>query len=143
MSTNDVALKLVALKAAEGRVKELRAEVEAELLQEMRRGTVHAALGDVEVGSVTITAPTAALRVVDDAAFLAWVRKHAPHAIEERVRDLDKRAILAAAKTTGELPDGVDLVDGGAPQVRVKVTAEQVEALQAAHGLPALLAAGE
>lgn len=140
MSTNDVALKLVALKAAEGRVKELRQQVEAELVTEVRRGTVHAALGDVEVGSVTITHPAPALRVTNDAAFLTWCRHNAPHAIEERVRDVDKRAILTAAKGTGEVPDGVDLVEGGAPQVRVRVTPEQVEALQAAHGLPALLA---
>ena len=139
MSANDIALKLVALKAAEGRVRDLRAEVEADLLSEVRRGTVHAALGDVEVGTVTITHPAPAFRVTDDAAFLSWCRENAPHAIEERVRDIDKRAILAAAKGSGEVPDGVDLVEGGAPQVRVRVTPEQVETLQAVHGLPALL----
>ena len=139
MSTNDIALKLVALKAAEGRVKELRQKVEADLIAEVRRGTVHAALDDVEVGTVTITHPAPALRVVDDTSFLTWCRRNAPHAVEERVRDTDKRAILAAAKTDGDIPDGVDLVDGGAPQVRVRVTPEQVEALQSGHGLPALL----
>ena len=71
----------------------------------------------VDLGMVYMTKPTTSVRVVDQAAFLAWVSEHAPGAIVTRtvteVSPAWVKSILAKGCTDdGEVPDGLGEVTG-------------------------------
>lgn len=51
----------------------------------------------------------ATARVVDDAAFLAWVKANRPDEIEEKVRESYRKAVLDGITKTGEEVPGVEL----------------------------------
>lgn len=48
-------------------------------------------------------------KVVDEQAFLAWVRKNAPQELVETVRDSYRKSVLKRVKSGEEVPDGVEL----------------------------------
>lgn len=86
-----------------------------------------------EAGRKSLSLPTGEVRtrevrggfrVVDEAAVLEWARDYAPQAI--RVREsLDKAALNAAIKATGEVPPGVEPEPD---RVSVTVSTEPVDA---------------
>ena len=132
MSVTELATRLTAIKTAARVLADAERDTKAALLDAVGPGrTVHAWVDGADCGTVSVTKPAPpGLTVTDDAAFLAWCRVNAPHAIVETVRDIDRRAILTHATETGDLPDGVDLASSQSrPTVSVRMSGEQREAL--------------
>lgn len=149
MSARQRALELACLKAVKDRLTALDTETKAALMDgDLDPGDRKSAVlpDGTDVGTVSVAKGRAAkLKVVDERAFLAWVKKNRPTAIVEAVRSSDQDDLLAKAEESGELPDGVDLGDPGAPYVSVRQSKEQAEALVAAWragtvALPGLVA---
>lgn len=151
-------LKAVVTKSLKGFDDRLRRALLAdegddpdEAMTEGERKDVHVRDADgnrVKVGTIRVDqAPTNA-RVTDEAAFLAWVKVHAPTEVVETVRpsyaarvlDLVKRHGQMPHPATGELVDvpGVSL-EVGEPRVVVTPAKGAAQALAEAHqrgGLP-------
>jgi hypothetical protein len=108
----DVALDLAAVKAVKEHVEALWAGLRDEAAALLEPGDKKAAkLPDgTTAASVLMTDPkeSSGWQVVDESAFLAWVKEHRPTAVIEQVRVSDRRSILDGIATSGELPDGVD-----------------------------------
>lgn len=137
MKLAEIALRLAALKAVEEHMAVMKQDLRDLASEELDKGDRKAAkLPDGStVGNVTKSdpKPTTKPKVIDEAAFLVWVKKHRPTAIVERVRESDQVSILAGIESTGEIPDGVDLVESTArSSVSVTQTPAQREALVAA-----------
>lgn len=64
------------------------------------------------VGTLSISGGKETAKVVDERAFLAWVKKNAPGEVVETVRDSYRKALLKQIQGSGELPDGVELGQG-------------------------------
>src|SRR5690348_16486127 len=107
MSARQRAVELAALKAVKDRLTALDAETKAALMDgDLDPGDRKAArLPDgTEVGTVSVSVGRAAkLKVVDERAFLAWVKVNRPSAIVEAVRSSDQEDLLAKAEKSGEL----------------------------------------
>lgn len=133
MSIRDKLLQLAAYKAVKDHLSQLDAADKSELMGEVggRMGATAATLEDgTEVATVSISKGKAAQwYVADERAFLRWVKEHQPSAVVESVRPSDQQAILGAIKTTGEVPDGVEIGNAGEPYVSVRQSAEQRAAL--------------
>lgn len=137
MKLSEIALRLAAIKAVDERLTKMWEDVRALAAEELDAGDRKAAKlpSGTTVGNVSKTdpKPTTKAKVVDEAAFLKWVKKNRKSAIVERVRESDQRSILEAIDETGEIPDGVDLVEScGRPNVTVTQTEAQRDALVAA-----------
>lgn len=79
------------------------------------------------LGTLSITKGKKTAKVVDERAFLAWVKKNAPTEVVETVRDSYRKSLLTRIKSSGELPDGVELGEGGpGSAVRLNEGAEAV-----------------
>jgi len=146
VTINDSVVELAALKAVGDHIKVATELAKAEVAKQFRRGTVSAFIGDEDatedVGTIVVVPDRHAWGVVDEAAFLAWVKVNRPSAIVESVRSSDKTSILEAIgkDKDGEVPDGVARVKSTG-YVQVKQTAKQRDALieAAADGrLPSL-----
>jgi len=135
-SVDQTVLELAGLKALADHVKGLTDEAKKVLAGQLRRGTISAFVEDgdepVDVGTVVVVPTRFAWDVVDEVAFLKWVKTNRPTAIVESVRSSDQKSILegveAAAKAGGEVPDGVGRVRSTG-YVQVKQTADQRDAL--------------
>lgn len=129
-----LALRLAAIKAVKDVVTAAEKAAKAEAADVLDPGDRKNAVTDdgASVGTITYAQPSDALRVVDESAFLAWVKQNRPSAVVESVRESDKTSILTAAQATGELPDGVDLVTR-AGYITVRQSPAQVAALMAAN----------
>lgn len=98
---------------------------------------------DTELGSVGISVRAASVAVVDDQAFLAWVLANHPQAVEQTVRDADRKAIIASLTVEGGdilTRDGEVVswaaVRPGSEYVTVRLTdAAKARALAWTHGL--------
>lgn len=64
------------------------------------------------LGKLTITRGRESVRIIDEKAFIAWVKEHNPGEIVESVRESYRKALLKQVQATGELPDGVELRQG-------------------------------
>ena len=95
--------------------------------------------GDTKIGTVTLTDPKPTWRVVDRDAWFLWVKANHPDEIvtTEAVRSSFETALLGRIQASGEIPDGVDLVEVAvALQVKPDVDAAQVIAAElAANGV--------
>lgn len=134
MSAREVALRLAALKAVKDALTKEEGSSKGALMDDLDPGDrKQAALPDgTKVATVSVSQREAAFKVTDERAFLAWVKEHRPTAIVEAVRESDQKSILEGIATSGEMPDGVELGEPGAPYVSVRQSAEQAEALVAA-----------
>jgi hypothetical protein len=134
VSARTVALKLAALKAVKDHLTSEDALAKGELMDDLDPGDRKtAALPDgTKVGTVTVSQRDAAFKVTDERAFVAWVKEHRPTAIVEAVRESDQKDILERIPDTGEIPDGVELGEPGAPYVSVRQSKDEAEALVAA-----------
>lgn len=171
MDMKDLALREAALKsladAVAAELKTVKTEMQTEL-ESSGASQVPAVLPDgTKVGTVSRTESKAAAQVVDDEAFLAWVRETAPSEVKSRVvteiRPAYQAALLAqmTAAGTAEIPDketgeitevpGVEVRAGRATTHSVRLAkggAEQIIAAwqsgQLAHlDVPQLTAGGE
>lgn len=136
MSTNEILLRLAAIKAVRDVLTKVEKDAKDELLGEVRgrMGATSATLEDgTEAATVSVSLGKAAtLYVADERAFLKWVRENRPTAIVESVRSSDQASILEEAKSTGEIPDGVELGNPGERYVTVRQSADQRTATVAA-----------
>ena len=132
-TAREAALTAAAVKALQDGIRDARAVADAAVMAALDPGDrKNAVLPDgTKVGTVSVSNQGEPVwRVTDPDAFLRWVKEHRPTAIVEAVRSSDQKSILDAIPDTGELPDGVDLVDGKAPYVSVgKQTDEQRAAI--------------
>lgn len=134
-SVNEVAVELSLIKAMKDSLAVAEKNAKAELQEAVARGTAYATVPQLgEVGTVVVTADSQGTwQVVDEGAFVAWVKEHRPSAIIESVRESDKKSILADIEKAGVLPDGVDLGEGRAGYVTVKQTPLQRATLVQAY----------
>lgn len=130
LTARDAALQAAVMKALGTIVKDVDDRVRRDVMTVLDPGDRKSAVlpDGTKVGTVSVTEGRQGWRVVDDRAFLEWVREHRPHAIVEQVRDSDKRAILDGIRKTGEVPDGVEPTQG-APYVTVRQSDDQAAAV--------------
>ena len=108
------AMQVAVLKTLADKVAEVDKQVRAELLATMREigaEKVTAELPDgTAVASVSAAGGTNVKAfVVDDWAFLAWVKENHPTEIEERVSDAFRKRFLDELAANGEVVPGVEL----------------------------------
>ena len=127
-------LELATVKALGQQVTKAEGELKLRAKEEMAVGDRKTAyLPDGrKVGSVSYVTGSRRAAVTDPAAFLAWVKETHPTEVEtvETVREAFRKVVLAnpVNPDTGEIPPGVDLVEGE-PYVRADVKPEQAEAI--------------
>jgi hypothetical protein len=115
MDMKSLALRSAALKTLADAVAAERKAVQAEMqaaLEATGASQVPATLPDgTKVGTCSVTVPKPAAQVVDDEAFLAWVRETAPSEVTSRVvtevRPAYRAGLLAEMTAAGsaEVPD--------------------------------------
>jgi uncharacterized protein (DUF2267 family) len=152
MDMRDLALREAALKtladAVGAELKAVKAAMQ-EQLETTGAAQVHAELPDgTKVGTISRAVPKPAATVIDDAAFLGWVRETAPGEIASRVvtevRPAYRTALLAEMTATGtaEVPDrqtgeiapvpGVEIAAGRATTHSVRLAKDGAERIVAA-----------
>lgn len=133
-SPRDLARRALAEHAILAEATRLSKETDARLKEALGQGG-RLTFGETEgdLGMVYTTAPKGTWKVVDDRAFLAWVKENAPHGIVEAVDPLVQKSLLArgADPATGEIPDGIEFVVGGSyltvtPAAGAKAVARQL-----------------
>lgn len=129
------ARRLAALKVFEDAVKEEKAGTRTAVLDQLLELGVER-LGikmpdGTPLGTVRVSGGKEAARVVDEQAFMGWVRKNAPQELVEIVRDSYRKAVLKAVLSGGEVPDGVELAQGE-PYTTVTLTAGAADVVLAA-----------
>jgi hypothetical protein len=135
VSARDIARDLTVLKVLSERLREAKALLEAqgrELMEPVDRMAVK--MDGELVGTVTIVNGRRSARVVDDAAFLRWVKENHPSEVQtvESVRPAFIGALLDATKSFGSPVDpitgGTDVpgvvVSTGEPYPMIRLTAD-------------------
>lgn len=141
MNVREAALRAAVLKVLSDRIREeydaARIDIHQALVDVLAEsgvaGKVTVNLDGQPIATVSLTGGKPSARVVDEAAFLAWVRKTHPTEIEERVRPAFTKTVLDAGGIdgNGELADGVD-VHAGTPYVSTRFTPDGRAAVAAA-----------
>ena len=114
-------------------------------------GKLHAYVGGLDVGTVSVTAPQPreVLAITDEKAFTAWVKANHPDAMVETVAPWFSAAanLNALIASTGEMPDGVAITERvGSPTVQVRLSEAQIanlEGLAAGSAIAAYITTGE
>ena len=132
MSVREIGQRLALLKALTDAAKTATERAKIELGEDVgwsRLSALAVRLPDETEGATLslVVEDEGSPAVIDDRAFLAWVKKHRPSAVIETVRDSDRKDILAQCATTGELPDGVGWSDPKDPYIVVRQTKAQRE----------------
>jgi hypothetical protein len=122
------------------------------LLDHMGPGDrVHARIGSLDVGTVSVTdpQPREVLKITDEKAFTAWVKANHPDVIVETVAPWFSATanLTALIAHTGEMPDGVEITERvGSPTVQVRLSEGQIanlEGLAAGSAIAAYITTGE
>lgn len=132
MSARQSVIVLAALKALKDHLAGLDKEEKKALLEELDPGDRKNAVipgTKTSIGTVSVSQREGGWEVVDERAFLGWVKKNRPSGVVESVRESDQKSILTSIDETGEVPDGVMQGDDGDPYVTVRQTPAQREAL--------------
>lgn len=114
MTTLTPADKLVLLSELEKRVKAAKDAAKAEWAENARpKQRDAAALGDAELGTVTMTKGRESWKLTDEGALIGWAQDNAPHMLTTRVREADL-AVLKRKPITeeGEILPGFEQVTG-------------------------------
>lgn len=88
-----------------------------------------AAIGDVELGTVTMTKGRLTVKVTDMGALVAWAQRERPEVLsyDPHVADADLARLKREVEATGELLPGFDIVEGSPyPSVRLEKDAARV-----------------
>ena len=131
--TKTLASQIIALSVLKRQVAALEADLRERGQMAMDRGDRKAGYaGGAKIGTVTLTDPAPAWRVVNGDAFRAWVKANRPEEIVtvESVNSAFEKALLAGIEGSGEIPDGVDLVTG-ATVMQVRPAPDAAEAITA------------
>ena len=148
MTTHDTALKFALLKVLSTQISDAKKAADCEIRDGWKvKDRATAALGDTELGTVTLAKGRATSKVSDEDAFLAWVLENHPEHVEQiqitRVDPHYTERILAHARTagvpvdveTGETVDGVTIAEGDDyPVVRLVPEAQTLVAKAWADG---------
>lgn len=81
-----------------------------------------------QVGTVSVSSPQPRYQVVDEKALLAWLERNKPDAVHKVPAPwfIAANALDGFIKQTGEIPDGVEIVQGD-PRISVRVSGAQEE----------------
>lgn len=82
-----------------------------------------------QVGTVSVSAPQPRYQVVDEKALVAWLEWNKPDAVHKVPAPwfVAAAALNGFIKQTGEVPDGVEVVQGD-PRISVRISGAQEEA---------------
>lgn len=71
-------------------------------------------IGDHVLGTVGLTAGRETIKVTDKAALLEWAKANRPDLLsyDPHIAEDDVKRLIREVETTGDLPDGMDLVTG-------------------------------
>lgn len=86
-------------------------------------------IGDRVLGTVGLTAGRETIKVTDKAALLEWAKANRPDLLsyDPHIAEDDVKRLIREVETTGDLPDGMDLVTGEPfASVRLEKDAAQV-----------------
>ena len=114
-------------------------------------GKLHAYIGGLDLGTVSVTdpQPREVLAITDEKAFTAWVKANHPDAMVETVAPWFAATanLTALIAHSGEMPDGVELTEKtSAPTVQVRLSEAQIanlEGLAAGSAIAAYITTGE
>ena len=81
-----------------------------------------------QVGTVSVSSPQPRYQVVDEKALLAWLEWNKPDAVHKVPAPwfISANALDGFIKQTGEIPDGVEIVQGD-PRISVRVSGAREE----------------
>lgn len=132
MTPHELALKLAVLRVLSDHIKDARTTADEQARETLHAGDrITAALPDgSKVAAVSLANGRKGAKVVDEAAFTAWVTARHPDEVVPTIRDSFKKKVLDAVKadggmvdrTTGELVEipGVEPTEGDPyPSVRL------------------------
>jgi len=85
----------------------------------------------MQVGTISVSAPTPKYQVVDEKALVTWLEWNKPEAVHKVPAPwfTAPASLDGFIKQTGEVPDGVELVQGE-PRISVRVSGAQEENLR-------------
>ena len=131
MNKRDLLVRAAVASFVRGKAAQELRDVKAELDSIMDAGDrSYAMIDDGEVATVSKTRASTKPVVVDEAALLAWCKRNRPDVVREMVAPWFTAAgsLSRVIEETGEVPDGVDVVEGE-PSISVRVSTNQGEAL--------------
>lgn len=85
----------------------------------------------LQVGTVSVSAPQPHYQVVDEKVLVAWLEWNKPEAVHKVPAPwfTAAAALDGFIKQTGEIPDGVEVVQGE-PRISVRISGAQEEAIR-------------
>lgn len=131
MNKRDLLVRAAVASFVRGRAAQELRDVKAELDSIMDAGDrSYAMIDDGEVATVSKTRASTKPVVVDEAALLEWCKRNRPDVVREMVAPwfMAAGSLAQVIEETGEVPDGVDVVEGE-PSISVRVSTNQGEAL--------------
>ena len=131
MNKRDLLVRAAVASFVRGRAAQELRDVKAELDSIMDAGDrSYAMIDDGEVATVSKTRASSKPVVADEAALLEWCKRNRPDVVREMVAPWFTAAgsLARVIEETGEVPDGVEVVDGE-PSISVRVSTNQGEAL--------------
>lgn len=84
-----------------------------------------------QIGTVSMSAPQPRYQVVDEKALVSWLEWNKPDAVHKVPAPwfVAASALDGFIKQTGEIPDGVEVVQG-APRISARISGAQEEAIR-------------
>ena len=104
----------------------------AELMDVMAPGDrSYAMLNGEQVGTVSVTTPTPTYKVVDENALVKWLEWNKPDAVHKIPAPwfVARSALDGFIKQTGEIPDGVELVQAD-PHISARISTTQEDTIR-------------
>ena len=103
-----------------------------ELMEYMAPGDrSYATVNGEQVGTVSVTAPQPTYKVVDESALVKWLEWNKPDAVHRVPAPwfVARAALDGFIKQTGEIPDGVELVQDD-PRISARISTAQEETIR-------------
>jgi len=84
-----------------------------------------------QIGTVSVSSPQPRYQVVDEKALVAWLEWNKPDAVHKVPAPwfVSAAALDGFIKQTGEIPDGVEVVQGD-PRISARISGAQEEAIR-------------
>lgn len=131
MNKRDLLVRAAVASFVRGKAAQELREVKAELDSIMDAGDrSYAMIDDGEVATVSKARASSKPVVADETALLEWCRRNRPDVVREMVAPWFTAAgsLARVIEETGEVPDGVDVVESE-PAISVRVSTNQGETL--------------
>lgn len=130
--SKESALRRAAIAAHIAKVASQEKKALKELEEYMAPGDTSKPMIDgLQVGTVSVSAPQPRYQVVDEKALVAWLEWNKPDAVHKVPAPwfVAAAALDGFIKQTGEVPDGVEVVQGD-PRISVRISTSQEEAIR-------------